>query len=189
MLARSSLRFASAILLTACPVLYSPRSAVADPVHSTGQFVSGTGTLLYLGAGILSPLGADRPYGVNHAVRVVDCTLAAGLLAEGLGDVTNEKRPNSNAHDSFPSSHAAAAFAVAASQAELRPKQAWAWYAGAAAISSSRLILNEHHTQDVVAGAVIGYVLSRWEMSLPHGLILQPWIHEDKPGLMFVISR
>jgi membrane-associated phospholipid phosphatase len=105
-------------------------------------------------------------------------------VTEGLKALVKEKRPDSNEHDSFPSGHATAAFAVATAQSALHPRQAIFWYAGATVISWSRLRLNRHHPQDVIAGAAIGFGMTRWEMSEHHGLILQPWIHDDKPGMI-----
>jgi len=151
------------------------------------NFASGSGNLAFLAAGSLLPLATDGPYGKNHTLRVIDSGLTSTLITEGLKAITKEKRPDSNEHDSFPSGHATAAFAVATAQSALHPGQALYWYAGATIISWSRLRLNRHHAQDVIAGAAIGYGVTRWEFSEPHGLILQPWIHDDKPGVM--ISR
>jgi hypothetical protein len=102
--------------------------------------------------------------------------------------LTREKRPDSNEHDSFPSGHATAAFAIATVQSDLHPKQSWEWYAGATLISWSRLRLDRHHLQDVIAGAGLGYSVSRYEISQPHGIVLQPWINPDKPGVMIEVS-
>jgi len=163
---------------------------VTIPAHadsterSIAKFASGDGNLAYLALGTLLPLSTDHQYAWNHSMRVVDSALSSMAVTEGLKALTREKRPDSDEHDSFPSGHATAAFAVATAQSALHPKQALYWYAGAAVISWSRIRLNRHHPQDVVAGAVIGYGMTTWEMSEPHGLILQPWIHNDKPGVM-----
>jgi membrane-associated phospholipid phosphatase len=101
------------------------------------------------------------------------------LITEGLKAVTREKRPDTNEHDSFPSGHATAAFAVATMASAYHPEQKSLWYLGATLISASRVRLNRHHPQDVVAGAVVGYTTARWELSEPRGLILSPIIRPD----------
>jgi membrane-associated phospholipid phosphatase len=150
--------------------------------HGQAQFVSGTGTALYLAAGIALPLAEDGPNGKNHALRALDSVGTSVLLSEGLAHLIREKRPDSNAHDSFPSTHATAAFAVAAVESQEHPGQAGYWYAAAALIADSRVALRRHFTRDVVAGAALGYAVSRWELSRPHGLILSPFINPDRGG-------
>jgi membrane-associated phospholipid phosphatase len=168
---------------------FACRSALADSTaRQAANFASEDGNLLYLGVGTLLPLWTDRPYGQNHTLRVIDAGGTAMALCDGLQALTKEKRPDSDAHDSFPSGHATAAFAVAAMQSTFHPHQAWAWYTGATLISWSRLRLNRHHPQDVVAGALLGFGTAKWEVMEPHGLVLQPWIHQDKPGINISVS-
>jgi membrane-associated phospholipid phosphatase len=155
--------------------------------RNVAKFASDGGNLAYLAAGALLPLATDGQYGKNHTLRVVDSALASMAVTEGLKAIVREKRPDSNEHDSFPSGHATAAFAVATAQSALHPRQAPYWFAGAAVIGWSRIRLNRHHVGDVVAGAAVGIGMTRWEFSEHHGLILQPWIHDDRPGVM--ISR
>ena len=166
-------------------------SALASvPVHADSsernfaKAASGGGNIAFLALGTLLPLATDGANGKNHTLRVIDSGLASMAITEGLKAIVREKRPDSNERDSFPSGHATAAFAVATAESELHPRQAVLWYAGATAISWSRVRLNRHHTQDVVAGAAVGYGVTRWEFSEHHGLILQPWIHDDAPGVM-----
>ena len=161
-----------------------PPARADSAERNIAKAASGSGNLAYLALGSLLPLATDGRYGTNHTMRVVDSALTSTLITEGLKAITREKRPDSNEHDSFPSGHATAAFAVATAQSALHPNQAIYWYAGASLISWSRIRLNRHHPQDVVAGAVIGIGVTREEFSEHHGLILQPWIHDDKPGVM-----
>jgi membrane-associated phospholipid phosphatase len=173
-----------------CGLMAMTLPAIADsPARSAANFASGTGNILYLAAGTLLPLSTDGQYGKNHTLRVVDSAGTATAICEGLKFLTKEKRPDSNELDSFPSGHATAAFAVATAQSTLHPRQAWLWYTGATLISWSRLRLNRHHPQDVAAGALLGWGVTKWEMSEPHGLVLQPWIHEDKPGVIIEINK
>ncbi len=140
------------------------------------RFASGTGNLLFLGAGTLLPLVEDGKDGKNHALRTADSLLTSTLITEGLKRLVREKRPDSDERTSFPSGHATAAFAVATMQAHYHPKQAIFWYAGATAISYSRVKLRRHYTRDVIAGAAVGFLTARAELKQPRGLLLAPLI-------------
>ncbi|PIY68809.1 phosphatase PAP2 family protein [Candidatus Roizmanbacteria bacterium CG_4_10_14_0_8_um_filter_39_9] len=61
---------------------------------------------------------------------------------------------------SFPSGHATSAFAAATILSAYDKKRAWIYYAGAVLISYSRIYLYCHYLLDVVAGALIGYLIS-----------------------------
>jgi membrane-associated phospholipid phosphatase len=60
-------------------------------------------------------------------------------------------------YHSFPSGHAATAFAVAAALARAAPGRRRVWLAVAAGIGASRVLLNAHFLSDVVGGGVIGW--------------------------------
>jgi membrane-associated phospholipid phosphatase len=146
------------------------------------HFASGTGNLLFLAAGTLLPLVEDGPQGKQHSLRALDSVVASTLITEILKSTVREKRPDSSERDSFPSGHATAAFAVATMQASFHPKQAPLWYGGATIIAASRLQLNRHYVQDVVAGAAVGYFTSRLELRSKRGLLLRPFISNREPG-------
>jgi membrane-associated phospholipid phosphatase len=61
--------------------------------------------------------------------------------------------------DSFPSGHAAAAFAVATALATKFPKVGWPILATAVAIAASRVIRGSHYLTDIAGGAALGYVM------------------------------
>jgi membrane-associated phospholipid phosphatase len=143
------------------------------------KLLSGAGNVLYLSAGVALPLVEDGRAGSNHALRVIDALGTSVLFAEGLKAAICERRPGYGAADSFPSGHAAAAFAVATMESALHPRQAALWYGGATLIGASRVSLHDHYIHDVVAGAVLGYGIARWELSRPRGLILSPWVRPD----------
>lgn len=144
------------------------------------RFASGTGNLLYLGAGTLLPLIEDGKNKKEHTLRAADSLLTSTLITEALKRIVREKRPDSNERTSFPSGHATAAFAIATMQASFHPKQAILWYAGATAIAASRVKLRRHYTQDVLAGAAIGFVTARLELKQPRGLLLAPFIRGSR---------
>ena len=155
------------------------RTNGSDP--SWAKFASGTGNLLFLGAGTLLPLVEDGKDGQQHALRTADALAVSTLLAEGLKIVTHKKRPDGSNYESFPSGHATAAFTVAAMQAHYHPRQAILWYAGATTIAASRVKLHRHYTVDVLAGAALGYATARLELGQNRGLLLRPFIHQTAP--------
>ena len=158
--------------------------ALADtPDHKAALFASGDGNILYLAAGVGLPLLSDGRYGTRHALRAADALGTSVLLSEAIKALVREKRPDSNAHDSFPSGHATAAFAVATVESDLHPHQAALWYLGAALISYSRVRLHRHSVGDVVAGAALGAGMARVEVNQPRGLILSPFIMRGGLGM------
>jgi membrane-associated phospholipid phosphatase len=56
----------------------------------------------------------------------------------------------------FPSGHATAAFSLARVASEYHPKYKWLWYGIAARIAWSRVKVNAHDWDDVIAGAALG---------------------------------
>lgn len=161
----------------------STGAAHADsPARKAATFASGSGNIIYLAAAVGLPLLSDGHNGTNHALRAADATGSSLVVAEGLKYLFREKRPDSNAHDSFPSGHATAAFAAATVESDLHPKQAPLWFLGATAISLSRVRLNQHYPRDVIAGTALGYGMARLELSAPRGLILSPFIQPASSG-------
>lgn len=153
-----------------------------SPARRAADFGSGSGNILYLALGVGLPLLSDGHDGRNHALRAADALGTSVLLTEGLKALVREKRPDSNAHDSFPSGHATAAFAVATVESSLHPREAGLWYLGAALISYSRIRLHRHTAADVLVGAGIGAGIARLELAQPRGLILSPFITPDESG-------
>lgn len=173
------------------PLLFAGVSPVrADsPARKGAEFASGAGNILYLAAGIGLPLLTDGSQGRNHSLRALDAVGTSVLLTEGLKALVREKRPDTNEHNSFPSGHATAAFAVATMQSAYHPKQAPLWYLGATLISFSRVRLHRHTDADVIAGAAVGYGISRLELSAPRGLILSPIISADGRSMGLQVSK
>ncbi len=169
----------------ACVTLFAAVPAVhADsPARTASKFASGSGNIIYLAAAVGLPLLSDGSQGRNHALRAADAIGTSVVITEGLKNLFHEKRPDSNAHDSFPSGHATAAFAAATVESDLHPKQAALWFTGATLISLSRLRLHRHYGRDVIAGALIGYGTARLELSAPRGLILSPLIQPESRSL------
>lgn len=64
---------------------------------------------------------------------------------------------NSSTDFSFPSGHAAIAWAMAYLLAKKEPRFRWVFYMLAGAISFSRIYLGKHYPMDVVAGGLLGW--------------------------------
>ena len=180
----SCAKFVYAVPAVLCLALTSLPAHADTPDHEAAKFASGPGNIIYLAAGIGLPLLSDGRYGTRHALRVADALGTSVLLAEAIKSLVREKRPDSDAHDSFPSGHATAAFAVATLESDLHPHQAALWYIGAALISYSRVRLHRHTVGDVVAGAALGAGTARVEVNQPRGLVLSPFIMHGGLGMM-----
>jgi lipid A 4'-phosphatase len=101
---------------------------------------------------------------------------ASGLLADLLKLVVGRTRPKllfaTGAYDftwfgwhpdhwSFPSGHAATAAALMTALWCLWPRPLWLYIAAAALVAMSRVVTGQHYLSDVIAGAVIGVVVTR----------------------------
>jgi hypothetical protein len=159
------------------------QKAVAEPFdREASRFLSGPGTAIYLGTGVVLPLLQDGKEGGQRSLRTLDSLGTSTLLCISLKELTQVKRPDSDARDSFPSCHATAVFAVATMQSHYHPKSAIFWYSGASLITYSRLNLNRHRISEVLVGAALGYLTAKLELSQKRGLILFPLISSDENG-------
>lgn len=167
------------IVIALSLVVLAPKVKAESFDREVSEFVSGPGTLIYLGTGVTLPLIVDGKEGKQRALRTLDSLSTSTLACIALKKVTRVQRPDSDSRDSFPSCHATAAFAVATVQSHYNPDSALLWYSGASLISYSRLNLNRHRISEVLAGAVLGYLTAKLELSQKRGLILFPFIYSD----------
>ncbi len=164
-------------------VVASPSVQAQTTNKGFSEFVSNTGTVLYIGGGSLLPLLTDGADGGQHTLRIVDAVGTSAVLCYGLKEVIRSPRPdNERELDSFPSCHATTAFALARVQSHYHPDYAILWYSGAALIGYSRLDLNRHRLVDVLIGAGLGYLVGEVELGQKNGLILFPLIRQDAQG-------
>ncbi len=63
---------------------------------------------------------------------------------------------------SFPSGHATTAFSLAMCLALFWPRGRWAFFAAAAGIAATRILLTSHYPSDVLVGAWLGVVTVLW---------------------------
>ena len=108
--------------------------------------------------------GYAQPVGTHNWSRFIANTVASVGVAYGaktiLKAIVKEDRPDHSDEKSFPSGHAAMAFAAARSlDKEFRKESIWipvAGYAAATALGVERVASDRHHWYDVVAGAAVG---------------------------------
>ena len=106
-----------------------------------------------------------QPVGSHNWSRFIVNTAASVGVAYGaktvLKAMIKEERPDHSDNKSFPSGHAAMAFAAARSvDKEFRKESIWipiAGYAAATAVGVERVARDRHHWYDVAAGAAVGF--------------------------------
>lgn len=149
-------------------------------VSTTGMNVAaGTNGFFDIDFGVRLDLGHNQFYrdveskrktysqpltGHNWPRFAVNTIASVGVSYVGktaLKAMIKEERPDHSDNKSFPSGHAAMAFAAARSiDKEFRKDCIWipiAGYAAATAIGVERVASERHHWYDVVAGAALGY--------------------------------
>lgn len=146
----------------------------------------------------------------NRLMRTALVSLESQLFVEGIVGVTKfgvgRARPTAEegVHSfspfdgfdtSFPSSHAARSFAVAAVFAESYPQPVpFLAYTTATLIALSRIQLNEHFASDVLAGAALGFFVGKalsWRHKNPdflHGMNIVPFVPTASSGLGLTVQ-
>lgn len=96
----------------------------------------------------------------RFAVNTIASVGVAYVGKTALKAMIKKERPDHSDNKSFPSGHAAMAFAAARSiDKEFRKENIWipiAGYAAATAVGAERVASDRHHWYDVVAGAAVG---------------------------------
>jgi undecaprenyl-diphosphatase len=130
--------------------------------------------LVWIGLALLCALLWRRP----AVVLTVLAAVAAGdLVSYGLKELVGRPRPFERyalppplghiPHDSsFPSGHAAMAFAAASVLSYFSPRLAPAFFLLALAIGFSRVYVGVHYPLDVLGGAVLGCVVGALVITL-----------------------
>ena len=123
--------------------------------------------------------------------------IVSNTLTGGVKVITNRERPDRTSHTAFPSGHTSNSFMWATVVS-----QHYGWQAGVPAyalasyVGASRLKSRKHYLTDVLAGAVLGYIVGRtvtrdrasqehrrlrWGVAVPPGggaafsLAIRPW--------------
>lgn len=138
---------------------------------------------------VLLPLGALSAtvfYEEGHegTWQFLKSGATAELITELLKHTVDKERPNGRCCTSFPSGHATRAF-YAAGFIHERYGRRWAIpsYALATVVAYSRVDSDAHDEVDVVAGALIGYLSSRYFTTRYQNATLRPM--SQAPGLVF----
>ncbi len=146
----------------------------------------------------------------NRLMRTALVSLESQLFVEGIvgltkfgvgrarpftGEGTHSFVPFENFDKSFPSSHAARSFAVAAVFAESYPQPVpFLAYTTATLIALSRIQLNEHFASDVLAGAALGFFVGKalsWRHKNPdflYGMNIVPFVPTASSGLGLTVQ-
>ena len=97
----------------------------------------------------------------RFAVNTIASVGVSYVAKSALKKMIKEERPDHSDNGSFPSGHAAMAFAAARSiDKEFRKESIWipiAGYAAATAVGVQRMASDRHHWYDVVAGGALGF--------------------------------
>ena len=132
------------------------RSPVLEPLM---RLASDSGKPVNVIALLLGVAVLGGPAGVETARIALLTAAPVNLLVEGLKRITFRTRPDGErkrSNASFPSSHAANAFALATVFARRWRKPAIAFWLVASIVAFSRIYLNRHFLSDVLVAAVIG---------------------------------
>lgn len=130
------------------------------PMHE----LTGIGKPVVVFGALLLVAAFDAAAGPATARLALAVLVPTNLIVEGLKRGVGRVRPDGDAkrsNSSFPSSHAANAFALAWVLSRRYRRFAPAFMVFAALVAFSRVYLNRHYVSDVVAGAAIG-LLCAW---------------------------
>ncbi|MBI4530900.1 MAG: phosphatase PAP2 family protein [Candidatus Latescibacteria bacterium] len=112
---------------------------------------------------LLATYGGKREH--ETAKLLTASLIGSQLVVAGGKFITNRSRPDGRlsprSNSSFPSGHAAGAFATAAIVANRYHIAPPILYGGASIVALSRIYLGRHFPSDVITGALIGYVGSK----------------------------
>jgi hypothetical protein len=115
--------------------------------------------------------------------------ILAQAVAHGTKNIVRRERPTGECC-SFPSGHAASAFAAAAVlERHLGYRGSWPFIVGATYVGASRLVDNRHFFSDVVFGAAVG-TAAGWTVVGHHNdnaITIQPV--PVKGGMMVVVTK
>jgi len=185
-----------------------PPTGAADVFYSAGATL---GSVVVLGSLSAAALGAgaalDVPDLAHVGLHSLEALLVAEIVVQPLKLVVGRRRPIDDEatstefdpfrfdteYQSFPSGHAAQAFAVASVlDAELGDASPWVPYAAypaAGLIGASRVVGRKHWLTDVVAGSVAGlfagHFVERWNHPSADqgGLVVRPVLAASARGV------
>jgi membrane-associated phospholipid phosphatase len=118
------------------------------------------------------------------AWQLVKTGVSSRLLVEALKYGIEKDRPDGSGDDSFPSGHSADTFASATF---INQRYGWQYGVPSFAVESyvayTRVASDQHHVDDVLAGATIG-ILAGWYFTDPYkGISIVPIASSDTYGV------
>lgn len=131
----------------------------------------GSGVGLILGPIVL--LVAARKYWRYVGLTYLCAFLTQTVLTDVIKTLTGRNRPNhalgdplfygmhASQNPTFPSGHASFTFMIATIAAAYFPRWRWWFYSIASFVAIGRVTANRHFFGDVLAGALLGYLVSR----------------------------
>jgi membrane-associated phospholipid phosphatase len=160
-----------------------------DDINDTFDAPITTAEVILLPASLLvAGYARHDDYQVDTALLAGEAYADSALVDLGIKAITRRKRPSDVAAtgefndtffaggkspfkgSSFPSGHAAGAFAVAtvvASRYHTHRWVPWVVYGFATAVSFSRVTTSAHFPSDVFLGAALGYTITRYQVLRP----------------------
>jgi hypothetical protein len=171
----------------------------ADKFFSLGQWVGSSYTMVASSVGlwavgryVIGP-SADEPKTNKWSEMGFDMMRAqmlAQAVTQGTKQIVRRDRPTGECC-SFPSGHAASAFAAAAVLERHLYRGSWPFMVGAMYVGASRLVDNRHFLSDVMFGAAVGTAAGWTVVSSKgggnHAYIMQPVPVEG--GMMIAVSK
>ncbi len=155
----------------------------------------GVGTLgLIPGTMYLWSLGRDAPQAHETAILTGEALVDSLVVSEAIQLVTLRERPDvdnakgsfftsSPGNTSFPSNHAAAAWAMASVLGDEYP--GWlsrtAFYGLATTVSVSRVLAEQHFPSDVLVGSAAGWLIGHYVYRAHHNFTLNPFDAKPLP--------
>lgn len=145
--------------------------------------ISDVGVYTLVGAGLALPAVRQDWQGFRQAAYSIGTAEGLAILGKA---VVHERRPDNSDNNSFPSGHAALAFASATT---MYRRYGWQTgvpaYALATLTAYARVDARKHHWYDVVAGAAIG-TGSGWFFTnaFNNKVQLVPWADSKSVGVL-----
>jgi membrane-associated phospholipid phosphatase len=161
-----------------CLLLFSPLSQAAGATETSGDII----TALLPAIGYGSTFYMDDSEGREQFYYSFATNAAVTF---GLKELVNKKRPNGEDNKSFPSGHTSISFQSATF---IQQRYGWKYaipaYVAATYVGYSRVESDNHHIEDVIAGAAIGS-LSSWLFTQSYdGFTITPTVNNGNYGLM-----
>lgn len=140
----------------------------SKPVDGITNAVNSLGTPQVLVPALAASYFLGSKADKDTAEMAVSALASAAIITQGMKFMTGRGRPNmadagrflgpnaGKGHDSFPSGHTSAAFAVATVLASRHPDQKYLYYGLATAVGMARVRKSAHFPSDVLVGAAVG---------------------------------